>query len=144
MTKIDFHILPTDDSTATYHYIARLVHKARGKDHRVLVAVEDDEQSTSVSESLWSALPETFLAHTLVGEPDVGLQISKTNDCAGHHDVLINLRSTPPEFFSRFERVIEVVNQQPDRLQASRQRYKHYQDNGYQLNRHDLRSRSAG
>ena len=144
MTKIDFHLLPTDDIHSTYTYVARLVQKARSKQHRVLIAVENEAQSAAVSESLWSAIPESFLAHTLVGQTDVGLQITQNDDCGRHHDVLINLRSQSPSFFSRFERVFEVVSQDGETLKASRVRYKQYQDNGYALNRHDLRNRSAG
>jgi len=58
-----------------------------------------------------------------------------------HHDVLINLAAEIPEYFSRFERVFEVVSQDPAVLNATRSHYKFYQDRGYPLKRHDLRDR---
>lgn len=143
MTKIDFHILPTDDAPSTYHYVARLTNKAVGRDHRVLIAVESNEQIEPVSHALWSVQPDAFLAHTVIGEAPSLIQISANGQCGEHHDILINLCAETPAYFSRFERVFEVVCQEPVQLQASRDRYRRYNDNGYPIERFDLRQRSA-
>lgn len=139
MTKIDFHILPTDDTQSTYSYVARLVQKALSRNHRILIATESEQQSKDVSQALWSHKPDSFLAHTPIDSNDYAVQISSNGDCGEHHDVLINLCEQSPAYFSRFGRVFEVVSQQPALLQASRQRYRDYKDNGYPLDKHDLR-----
>lgn len=139
MTKIDFHILPTDDAPSTYHYVARLAGKARSRDHRVLIAVDSETELAPVSQALWSVQPESFLAHTRCGSTPFALQLSADGQCGDHHDILINLCQETPAYFSRFERVFEVVSQEPDRLQASRTRYRDYSDNGYPIERFDLR-----
>ncbi len=143
MTKIDFHILPTDQEIDVFHYVARLVQKALNRSHRVLIATEDNQQTNQVSEALWGFQPEAFLAHTLIDSGDFSLQITHTDTCGEHHDVLVNLRSDIPPYFSRFERVFELVSQHPARLNASRDRYRYYSDHGYALKRHDLRDRVA-
>lgn len=141
MTKIDFHILPSDQNEQRYKYVARLVQKAQGRDHQVLIATESIEQAKSVSLALWSFNPESFLAHTQVSTGHFPLQISFDENCGEHHDILINLCEETPKYFPRFERVFEVVSQQPDLLKSSRERYRFYQDRGYALSRHDLRDR---
>jgi len=43
-----------------------------------------------------------------------------------------------PPFFSRFERVAEIVTQDPQFLEALRNSWRFYKDRGYPLHKHDL------
>jgi DNA polymerase III subunit chi len=140
MTKIDFHILPTTQVAEQLKYLARLVQKALGRNHKVLIAVNSDADAEQVSDALWRAIPESFLAHTFVQQGYYQLQIGTADQCGEHHDVLINLCTTIPDYFSRFERVFEIVCQHQDVLPASRERYRYYSDHGYDISRHDLRT----
>ena len=142
MTKIDFHILPTIQENDVFHYVARLVQKAMARQHQVLVATSSAEQALAVSDAIWACSPESFMTHTLIDQPHYPLQISHNHQCGEHHDVLINLCAEIPEYFSRFERIFEVVCQQPQWLSASRDHYRFYQDHRYAIDRHDLRERA--
>jgi len=150
MTKVDFHILATTQEDDFLTYVVRLTQKARGRGHQVLIATDNTEQSLALSTALWGIQPDAFNAHSTIdaGHDTKGagghdaIQISDSEQCGNHHDVLINLRQAIPDFFSRFERVFEVVSQQPSLLPASRQRYRFYSDRGYALTRHDLRDRA--
>jgi DNA polymerase-3 subunit chi len=53
-------------------------------------------------------------------------------------DVLVNLASTVPAFFSRFNRVAELVGNDEAARAAARERYRFYQERGYTLNTHKL------
>ena len=53
-------------------------------------------------------------------------------------DLLINLCDEVPEFFSRFARVAEVVDADPERRARGRERYRYYRDRGYALNTHEV------
>ena len=55
-----------------------------------------------------------------------------------HNDLLINLQLEIPAFFSRFQRVAEVVTQDPESLAALRRSWTFYKERGYQLEKHDL------
>lgn len=143
MTKIDFHILPTADNFETLNYACRLAQKALSLGHRVLIATEHSEHCDQISSALWSFQRDSFMAHNRISEANYHLQISDTNECGDHHDVLINLCADIPDYFSRFERVFEVVNQQPEFIEAGRKRYRFYNDRGYDIKRHDLRQRST-
>lgn len=55
-----------------------------------------------------------------------------------HHDVLINLSDDVPQYFSRFERLLEIIDaKQPE---AGRQRYQFYLDRGYPLQTHQIQA----
>ncbi len=55
--------------------------------------------------------------------------------------MIVNLDREQPAFFSRFERMVEVVASEDDDLEAGRRRWKFYKDRGYPLSRHDLAAR---
>ena len=59
-------------------------------------------------------------------------------DPADEHDVLVNLSDGVPPFFSRFDRVAELVGGDETARAAARARYRFYQDRGYSLETHKL------
>ena len=58
---------------------------------------------------------------------------------SGPANVLVNLCAEPPSFFSRFERLVEVVGTRRCRGPAGRVRFKFYRERGYELRAHDVR-----
>ena len=59
-----------------------------------------------------------------------------------HDQVLLNLRDEWPQFFSRFQRLVEIVSLDEEDRRLARERYKFYRDRGYEIQKHDL-SKSA-
>ena len=53
-------------------------------------------------------------------------------------DVLVNLTDTVPLFFSRFERVVELIGATDGERALGRERYRFYRDRGYPLQTHHL------
>ena len=51
---------------------------------------------------------------------------------------MINLSGVVPDFFSRFERVAEIVPFEDTRRASARDNYKFYKDRGYPLNYHRM------
>ena len=92
---------------------------------------------------LWSFKPESFIPHQILGAEDeknnddaVNVEITCTDNLSNHHDVLINLRREIPEHFSRFTRVCEVVIQDANVLEHTREHYKFYKQRGYPIAQH--------
>ncbi len=56
----------------------------------------------------------------------------------GPATVLINLDPAPPPFFSRFERLAEIVGTEAADAAAGRERYRFYRERGYELRTHNL------
>jgi DNA polymerase III subunit chi len=61
-----------------------------------------------------------------------------------HDDILLNLRDERPAFFSRFERLIEIVTLDEDDRQAARERFRFYRDRGYEIQSHDISQARQG
>lgn len=143
MTRVDFYILSTDDPSAALHYCCRLVEKAVNSRHRVVVIAADDAVVTELGEQLWGYRAEAFVPHGHDGRQLESVAILSAAEAESqygdHDDVLINLGAEVPALFSRFQRVAELVFQQDELLQASRQRYAFYKHRGYPLFNHNIR-----
>lgn len=88
---------------------------------------------------LWAAKPASFLPHSLGdAEPEERIAIGWGQEPVGHNQFLINLAVNAPPFFSRFERVAEVVTQDADRIDALRSAWRFYKDRGYPLGKYDV------
>lgn len=137
MTKIDFHILPDASMDSRWLYTCRLVEKAANLGHKILLVVDTEEEAKTLDDLLWSFKPESFIPHQIIGgENDANIEITYSNTTGDHQDVLINLSSQVPAYFSRFERVSEIVIQEPKILENTREHYRHYKQRGYPVAQH--------
>ena len=55
--------------------------------------------------------------------------------------MLLNLHAEPPPFFSRFERLAELVAADERNVAAGRARFRFYRERGYELRQHDWSAR---
>lgn len=141
MTQVDFYSLPDKDLMSRTQLTCRLLEKAISGNHRVLIQVNDDEDAKILSDRIWGYKPESFIPHGLLGESAKNnIEIGCSEDHGDQHDILIVLSDNLPNFFSRFNRVIEITCDQPDILKLSRERFRFYRDRGYPLKHHKLAS----
>lgn len=142
MTRIDFYVIPEAEDTGPVLLACRLCEKATTGNHSVFVHVPDAALRNDLDSALWTFEQGSFIAHQQAGADDDALctvLLGTGNEPPEEqHDVLINLGSEVPDFFSRFERVLEIVHgDQQGRAQA-RNRFGHYRDRGYSLQTHKL------
>lgn len=137
MTQIDFYTHVNDK----LHTVCQLVAKAYERKLKVLVFTPDSSTSNKLDSLLWTASAIGFVPHAVAGS-DIAAEtpviIDHRSEDLGHDDVLVNLCNEWPPFFSRFQRLIEVVSlDENDRL-AARERYSFYRDRGYPIKSHNL------
>ncbi len=147
MTRIDFYILNSAEASARLQVVCKLIDKATLRGQRVFVHSDDRPLLESLDESLWQFRPDRFIAHRLLAQDEnatssaaeeleaVTLSCSEPSRTDA---VLINLANSVPVFFSRFERTLEVVDQQESIRLNGRTRYRFYQERGYPLQHHNL------
>ena len=139
MTRVGFYVVQASDQGQRLQVAARLADKAFQQGHRIFINAADETQARTLDELLWSFRPASFVPHGLHGqEHSDTIAIGWGQEPQDHNDLLINLQLDIPPFFSRFQRVAEVVTQDPDSLQALRKSWKFYKERGYQLEKHDL------
>lgn len=139
MTRVGFYVVQAAEQGQRLHVAARLADKAFAQGHRIFINAVDEAQARELNDLLWSFRPSSFLPHGLQGEDHSdNIAIGWGQEPLDHNDLLINLQLEIPAFFSRFNRVAEVVTQDPDSLQALRRSWTFYKERGYQLEKHDL------
>ncbi len=139
MTLVGFYVVQAAEQAQRLQVAARLADKAFGRGHRIFINASDKSQAEQLDELLWRFRASSFLPHGLVGSEHADtIAIGWGQDPGAHNDLLINLHLEIPAFFSRFQRVAEVVTQDPDSLAALRKSWTFYKDRGYQLEKHDL------
>ena len=142
MTRINFYVLKNQRANARLDFICRLTEKVYKQGHRILLHTDDDRQASIINDLLWTWQQGSFIPHEIQTDektPDCPIVISHQNDLKTDlQDVLINVASEVPLFFSQFERVTEIVDQDEQTRQSARQRYRFYQDRGYSLESHDI------
>ena len=139
MTLVGFYVVQTAEAGQRLQVAARLADKAFQRGHRIFINATDEAQARELDQLLWSFRPASFLPHGLIGEQHSDtIAIGWGQEPNNHNDLLINLQLQIPPFFSRFQRVAEVVTQEPASLAALRESWKFYKERGYQLEKHDL------
>jgi DNA polymerase-3 subunit chi len=139
MTRVDFHFNVADK----IDYGCRLIRKIRKAGQQAVVYCDDDACLRQFDAALWSFSPLEFIPHLMASDPLAARTPVLLTSMAGefpHHEVLVNIGTGLPQFFTRFERLVELVGAEPqDRAQA-RQRYRYYKDRGYPLATHEVGS----
>nr|WP_324259148.1 DNA polymerase III subunit chi [Cellvibrio fontiphilus] len=134
MTHIDFYVLPEATSEARWLFACRLIDKVQRMGMRILVAMDTEAEAHQFDQLLWTFKPESFVPHQLInaGKP-APVEITFDDQTGDHQGLLLNLSKTIPAYFSRFERLSEVVIQDPMSLQTSRERFSFYKQRGYPI-----------
>ncbi len=140
MTRIDFYILEGNTGDDRVPFACRLAEKAFVNGHRIYIHVPNAETASRLDEQLWTFRAGSFLPHAVVnGDPDPNtpIHIGHGPEPVGN-DMLINLADETPLFFSRFERVAELVGGDEGSRTLARERYRFYRDRGYPLESHTI------
>jgi DNA polymerase-3 subunit chi len=145
MTRVDFYLLQNPESDGKKQLTCKLADKAYRLGHQVYILTANQEEARQLDDLLWVFNPGSFAPHGLLGEPDkvrsnafppilIGYQESPDT----RYDVLISLWQEVPGFFSRFERLIELVGHDEDEKQRARAKFRFYKDRGYLLETHNM------
>lgn len=135
MTRIDFYQIGGDETM----FACRLIDQVYRRGHQIYVHTLDESQALMLDEKLWIFREDAFIPHALQGaDLDVPVRIGFDQEPLEHQDVLVNLSGQVPGFFSRFDRVAEVVPVDENRRQAARENYSFYKQRGYSLDYHQI------
>ncbi|HTS23808.1 MAG TPA: DNA polymerase III subunit chi [Casimicrobiaceae bacterium] len=140
MTSIDFYTHVAD----RLEVAARLVAKAFSQHGSVRVLTSDPATTATLDRALWLRPPTAFLPHCRLDSAlaaETPILVDHAPEHAGPAVVLINLHPQPPSFFSRFERLAEIVGLDAADVEAGRERYRYYRERGYELRSHRLDER---
>lgn len=139
MTKIDFYTGSKDKLRTA----CQLSHKAMQSGVHTAISLPDAATFDALDKLLWQYPATAFIPHCRSDAKEaeqVSVVLNHVDEKFPHHDLLISLHNECVPFFSRFERVIEIVSDNEEDSRLGRERYKFYKDRGYELRHIDLTS----
>jgi len=139
--RVDFYLLETEEPDVLWLLACRLIEKAHNRGHRVFVYCNHQQEAEKLDELLWTFKDDSFIPHNLLGEgpePPPPVQIGFDKEPRGFNDILINMAASIPNFFTRFQRVMELVPASEEAKIISREHYRYYRQQGSQLHIHNM------
>ncbi len=145
MTRIDFYVTDESHPDSAIRIACRIAEKAYYQKLPIHIHTGSPQQAETLDQLLWRFRNESFLPHELNDNREVtlpaGLEtppitIGSKEPQHQEIEVVINLAEEVPLFFSRHNRLAEIID--GNGKVAGRTRYKFYKDRGYELNTHHL------
>lgn len=143
MKRVDFYVLSDTAADARLRFACRLAEKAVDRGHRVYVQTSSPALTQHLDELMWTFSDRSFLAHEVANDaappphPRVLVLLGQVEAPLSHRELLINLTDRLPDL-DAYERIIEIVDVDPERKRLSRERFKIYRDRGCALRTHNL------
>ena len=137
MTEVLFYT-HADDKLQT---ACTLTAKALARKMRVMLFTADPAATDHLSKLLWSVPATGFTPHCRSEDrlaPVTPVILDHRAEPLVHDQVLINLCGETPSFFSRFQRLVEIVGLDETDREAARTRFRFYRDRGYEIRTHQL------
>ena len=134
MTRIHFYQI-SGGLEATPLLLSQLITNALARRRDILIHVSDQNQAALIEPRLAQLCPAPLALTVDACRP---VTLTCNQDPGHHHGLLINLAADIPPWFSRFERMAELVYDQPGLVADKRASYRFYRDRGYPLHFHAL------
>jgi DNA polymerase-3 subunit chi len=138
--RVDFYLINDTQPGRFEQVVCRLLDKAYQAGHQVFVCCATREEAHSLNEQLWTYKPECFIPHALVWdalEPPPRIILGDEHQ-PGPHDLILNLSTTRPPISPLVRRIMELVPPDPVKRALSRDTYRAYRAEGFDLHLHPL------
>ena len=115
--------------------------KAWTAGNNVYIHTDSEDTTKKLDDMLWTFRDISFIPHEIYnGNENIEspVTIGFGNLSPNHQQVLINLDGKIPEFANKFERVIEIVENNDKKKERARDRYRQYKDNDYEIHDHKI------
>lgn len=137
MTRVDFYTGSADKLRTA----CQLCHKAMQHGLHTVISLPDEASCDALDKLLWQYPDTAFIPHARSNDAQadqVPVVLNCNDETFPHYDMLISLHDECMPFFSRFERVAEIVGTDERDSMLGRERFKFYRDRGYELRHFDL------
>ncbi len=139
--RVTFYVLPDVDEMARLNLACRLAEKAYLGGQRVVVRCGSVDEARALDERLWVFSEKSFVPHELVERADDDTPVCiAAGDSFPDAALLLNLAASQAPGWQRFERILEVVDGDPERRQQARERFRSYREAGVAPQTHNLES----
>ena len=139
MSRVDFYLLSSESGIDKFACI--MASKAWTAGNNDYIHTDSEDTTKKLDDMLWTFRDISFIPHEIYnGNENIEspVTIGFGNLSPNHQQVLINLDGKIPEFANKFERVIEIVENNDKKKERARDRYRQYKDNDYEIHDHKI------
>lgn len=141
--RVDFYVQSGAGPDGLARLACRLVEKAYLAGHKVCIYDPDARALETLDTLLWTYSDGSFLPHERLEDPAQACEapivlLRSAPGPALPRGVLINRDTVVPPFASEFERVIELVDDEPTRRERARERFRAWKALGTEPGTHNL------
>lgn len=145
MVQVSFYVLPTSNESARQKLLLKILEKAYVAEEPTLLYSDNQDLLRFLDRELWEIPNVEFLPHGIIeSEEDINdadfIYLSDKMWAMENRSLLINIHPTVPEEAKAglYPRVFEVITQDPQVLEESRNRYRLYRSLGFEIQTHKL------
>lgn len=139
MTRIEFYVLPGDQPGERLQAACKLALKGWRNGLPVFLRGNDVQQCNELDDLLWQFRTDTFVPHNLHSEEPLAPVVIGINEVpAQANGLLINLAGDISPHLAQFQRIIEIIDQQPELLAVGRDNFRSYRQRGFDPRRVEL------
>jgi DNA polymerase-3 subunit chi len=143
MTRVDFYILPGSNPHDRRIFACKLTEKAWRQGMNVYIHTGSDSETEILDKLLWTFRQGSFIPHqkataSAAQREEIKVLIGSDGAPAEFRDVLVNLSQDFPPDFEHYQRVAELVDDEPTVRAEGRKRYAAYKQQGHELDTHKL------
>lgn len=138
MTRIDFYL----NAESKLHLACRLALKALRQRLKTVIHAPNEVVARDIDRVMWVVPSTGFVPHCWESSrlaAETPIVIARTEESHVQGQLLLNLGDDAPRYFSRFDRMIEIVARDDEQdKSAARARFRFYKERGYELTHHDM------
>ena len=139
MERVDFYLV--DESLSPQQFACRLVNKAFNAGLTIRIEMDTAEQVQQLDTLLWEYRSDWFIPHDIgMNENGVAsfIHVADLPRQSSPADMLLNLASTAPDNSESYQRIAEIVPDNPAERQPMRERFRYYKELGHTPNYHPI------
>ncbi len=142
---IDFYVMEGAGRMQAWRELCLLLEVPYAAQQPVYVHAATTDDAEQLDQLLWTYRDDSFLAHQISATTNTELAPIEigTSTPLRKEGILVNLSKQIPDFYRDFNRIIEIVFDEPVVQQAARERFRQYREQGCELNTHKIKVKQA-
>ncbi len=137
MPEISFYVLSSNEERLRSFFCCKLIEKAYRQGVFCYLLTDSDSQTRMLDNLLWTFRPNSFIPHEIYsGElPAIDNLVLIGSLPPPDHwkKVVVNFSLQTLKDLTAVERLLEIIDHHPQRIQAGRNRYRVYQQQGLEI-----------
>ncbi len=141
LPRVDFYVAKEISPQFTLRTACRIAEKAFSAGHRIHIHLKSTEDCEKLDELLWTFRDRSFIPHEISSLPMENCPVTISPKIGrGHPDMLLNVTDEIPENYMQYQRIAEIIDNNPESIHAGRERYRFYRESGLDPHHHEVSS----